>query len=59
MNTDNGALRQMENEDENLENTFEKCVTNVKIQDLTSPINCLSQFQTIKKYDQFYKCFKR
>ena len=29
MNTDNGALRQMENEDENLENTFEKCVTNV------------------------------
>ena len=48
MNTDNGALRQMENEDENLENTFEKCVTNVKIQDLTPPINCLSQFQNIK-----------
>ena len=29
MNTDNGALRQMKNEDENFENTFEKCVTNV------------------------------
>ena len=35
MNTDNDAFSQMENKDEN---KFEKCVTNVKIQDLTPPI---------------------
>ena len=38
MNTDDDALNQMENKDENLENKFEKRVTNVKIQDLTPPI---------------------